>query len=99
MFDRRNSGDYYDVYLTDLSGNIVASLTENKKRIGQRNNGNAVFHLSGEYIVFLSEEEHFGVQWKWLGDPGLRPFCNLWVTTRMGSRFWKLTNIQRRTLG
>ena len=94
VFDRQNADGYYDVYLTTFRGSSVISLTENKPGIGQKNNGNAIFHPPGNYIVFISEEEdHLGERSKWLADPGLGLFSNLWVTNRSGDRFWKLTNI------
>ena len=94
VFDRKNADGYYDVYLSDLQSNVVDSLTEGKGGVGQRNNGNAVFHPSGAYIVFISEEDkHFGERMTSLGDPGLGLFSNLWAADPSGSRFWKLTNM------
>ncbi len=93
VFDRPNADGFYDVYLSDLRGNVVASLTDHKRGINQRNNGNARFHPSGAFIVFVSEEErHFGVVFKHLADPGVGLYSNLWATDPKGSRFWRLTD-------
>lgn len=94
VFDRKNDDGFADVYLMDVKGTIRRSLTEGRPGVPQRHNGNAVFHPSGRYIVFVSEtEEHFGLWMKWLGDPGLGLYANLWATTPEGDQFWPLTNI------
>ena len=94
VFDRKNPDGFFDVYVSDPQGTMLRTLTEGKGGIGQRSNGNAVFHPSGDYVVFLSEEEdHFGERMPWLGDPGIGLFSNLWATDPAGSRFWKLTDI------
>jgi len=93
LFDRRGSDGYADVYMTDLSGN-VSDVTSEKSGIGKKNNGNAVFHPSGDFVVFISEEEkHFLSRNKLMGDPGLGLYCNLWATDAKGSKFWQLTDI------
>jgi len=95
VFDRKNSDGFYDVYLMNLQGTVVRTLTEGKSGIGQRNNGNAIFHPSGRYIVFVSEEPNHSFGFiKSLGDPGLGLFSNLWATDVQGSRYWKLTDIE-----
>ena len=49
------------MYVSDPRGQNVRSITEGRPGVPQRNNGNARFHPSGRYIVFVSEEEkHFG---------------------------------------
>lgn len=94
VFDRKNPDGFYDVYIMDKGGKIINNLTHRKRGINQRHNGNAVFHPSGKYIVFISEEEkHWGLERTWLGDPGLGLYCNIWATTVQGNQFWKLTNI------
>lgn len=94
VFDRKNADGFYDLYTADTRGQIVASLTENRPGIGRRNNGNGVFHPSGDFIVFVSETpEHYGMSMKWLGDPGLGLLSNLWATTPDGGRYWRLTDI------
>ncbi len=93
LFDRRGDDGYADVYIADLSGNVSA-ITAGKSGIGSRNNGNAVFHPSGDFIVFVSEEDrHMFGKNKLIGDPGLGIFCNLWATDPSGSQYWKLTDI------
>ena len=95
VFDRQNSDGYSDVYLMDSNGKIVRSLTDGRSGIGQENNGNAVFAPSGRYIVFISEvPNHYLNGLKYLADPGLGSFCNLWATDASGAHFWQLTNIQ-----
>lgn len=88
---------YYDVFISDLSGNISASLTLGRTGIGQLDNGNPIFHPSGAYIGFISEvPQHYlsatppqgQVP---LGDPGIGLFSNLWITD--GISFWQQTNI------
>ena len=97
VFDRK-SDEFYDVYTSDLNGNDIHSLTAGNPNINQRNNGNAIFDPSGKFIIFLSEEtEHFGLGMKWLGDPGLGLFSNIWATDIDGQAFTKLTDIPIKT--
>jgi Tol biopolymer transport system component len=92
VFDRKNADGYFDVYLSDLNGKIIRSLTEGKPGIGQRNNGNAVFHPSGKYIVFISEvADHYGG--KAMSEPGIGLFNNLWATDVSAGHFWQLTQV------
>ncbi len=42
VFDRANVDGFYDVYRSDLSGRIIASLTDGHPGINQRHNGNGV---------------------------------------------------------
>lgn len=91
-FDRKNEDGYYDVYISALNGRIVRSVTAEAGRF-PRNNGNPVFHPSGRFLVFISEEsEHFLPRTKYLGDPGMGLFCNLWAIDLDTGRFTKLTN-------
>ncbi|MPZ19312.1 MAG: hypothetical protein GEV06_15565 [Luteitalea sp.] len=92
VFDRQNEDGFWDVYISDLSGKLVASLTEGREGIAQRANGNAIFHPSGKFVVFASEEpEHFGMRMKALSNPGIGLFSNFWATDPEGSQFWQLT--------
>lgn len=76
VFDRKNKDGYFEIYLSDLEGNIIRPLTEGNPAIGQRNNGNAVFHPSGNYIIFIFEaKSHYGN--KALAEPGIGLFNNL----------------------
>lgn len=97
IFDRKNDDGYFDLYISDLQGKIVHRITEGNPKIGQKHNGNGIFHPSGKYVVFISEtEKHYvpplpGAQD--LGQPGIGLFNNLWATNPEGDRFWKLTDI------
>ncbi len=94
VFDRKNTDGYYDLYISDLKGNIINSLTDGKTGITQRNNGNGVFDPTGRYVVFVSEEaSHFGEKSKYYGDPGVGLFSNLWAADILGEHFWKLSNV------
>lgn len=93
VFDRVNADGFSDLYLSDLNGTILASLTDGGSGLPQRNNGNGVFDPSGQFVIFVSEAEtHFADQVKYLGDSGVGLFSNLWVTDLEGSRFWQLTD-------
>ena len=93
VFDRQNADGYTDLYISDLNGNILRSLTEGKTGLPQKNNGNGVFDPAGEFVIFVSEAEtHFADQVKYLGDSGVGLFSNLWATNLTGSRFWRLTD-------
>jgi len=94
VYDAKGADGFYDVYLADAFGEKLRGLTDGRKGIGQRNNGNAVFSPDGEYVVFISEEErHLGDQFPWMADPGVGLFSNIWATNLSGTRFWKLTHI------
>lgn len=94
VFDRQNSDGYYDIYLMDPNGGSVKSLTDGNPGIAQRNNGNARFTPSGNYLVFVSEAmDHYGDEASWYGDPGVGLFSNLWATDLAGGNFWQLTDI------
>ena len=94
IFDRKNRDGFADLYISDLNGGNIRPLTERKKAVVQRNNGNGIFHPLGRFIVFISETEHqFQKHVKSLGDPGLGLYCNLWACDIEGKDFWQLTNI------
>jgi Tol biopolymer transport system component len=94
IYDRKNADGFFDIYVSDPNGNILRTLTEGKSGINQRSNGNAIFHPSGDHVVFVSEEDdHFGEAMRGLGDPGIGLFSNIWATDPAGSRFWKLTDM------
>lgn len=94
VYDRENPDGYFDVYRMDVSSRHTTSLTEGNAGIGQRHNGNAAYHPSGRVIVFISEEEgHFIDSAKWMANPCLGLFSNLWACDPEGSQFWKLTGI------
>jgi hypothetical protein len=97
VVDIRTVSGYYELFTSDLNGNIKASLTLGNNAIGQLDNGNGIFHPSGAYIGFISEvPQHYlnTVPPKGqvpLGDPGIGLFSNLWITD--GISFWQQTNI------
>ncbi len=96
VFDRRNFDGYYDLYLSDTNGQIIASLTQNRA-INQRHNGNGIYEPTPNYIIFISEvQEHFLDFLSPFGpvpftEPGVGVFNNLWATD--GQSFWQLTDI------
>jgi uncharacterized protein (TIGR03437 family) len=95
VFDKQNADKYSDVYLMDYFGNITAGLTKDNPGITQKNNGNAIFDHSGNYVIFVSEApDHVEIP-AVLGasDPGIGLFSNLWATDILGSRFFQLTNV------
>ena len=94
VFDRKNSDGYYDLYIATLKGDIINSLTEKNIRVNQKNNGNGVYHPSGKYIIFISEENnHLYDSNKSIGDPGVGLFCNLWAIEISTKKAFKLTDI------
>jgi Tol biopolymer transport system component len=94
VFDRLNTDRYYDVYTSRADGSDVRPITDGKSGIGQRNNGNAMYHPDGKFIVFVSEEmDHIGNTMRRLGDPGIGLFSNFYATTPDGTQFWQLTDI------
>jgi Tol biopolymer transport system component len=93
VFDRRNSDGLYDVYVSDLNGQILRAVTEGQSGVPQRNNGNARYDPSGRFIVFVSEEEeHFGKNIPGIGDPGIGLMSNFRATPAEGGAFWTLTD-------
>ena len=94
VYDRKDEAGFYNVYISDLNGRILRSLTKGNPGIAQRNNGNARFDHSGQYIIFISEEaDHFLKSNKSVGDSGVGLFSNVWAADVEGRRFWRLTNI------
>ena len=98
VFDRKNANGYYDLYISDLNGNIINSLTEGNPVFQEgavdRSKGNGIFDKSGNYVVFIAEEpDHFADGKKYLADPGVGLFSNLWAINIQTNNAWKLTNI------
>ncbi len=92
-FDRKNADGYYDVYLCNLSGAIVRSVTDGRPGIGRKNNGNAVFEPSGRYVIFISEnEEHLFDDIPEVGDPGVGLYSDLWAADLETGTFNRLTS-------
>lgn len=93
VFDRRNADEYFDVYLSDIQGNVLRKITEGNPGITQRNNGNARFDPSGKFIVFVSEApRHYLDDRPRMGDSGIGLYSNFWATDLQGSHFWQLTH-------
>jgi len=97
-FDAKNSDGYFDLYTMTPAGAIVNSLTSGNSLINQRHNGDPVWHPSGKYIIFKSEEQNnYAVvhltkeQEQWIANPGIGIYNNLWAAEPDGSQFWKLT--------
>jgi len=91
VFDKRGVDRYYDVFIARLDGRIVRSLTDGVEGIPQKHNGCPVWHPSGKYILFQSEmEEHIGTSN--FSEPGSGVWCNLWLITADGKKFWRLTD-------
>ena len=85
---------YFHLYISDSEGKGEESLTLGNPRINQLNNGWPVWHPSGQYIVFQSEEpEHYNMNDRWLPFSGNGFYNNLWATKPDGSNSWKLTDI------
>lgn len=100
VFDRQSANGFYNLYTSDIRGGSIVSLTEGRAGLPQRHNGNGIFDASGQFILFISEEnEHFATEARGLGDPGIGLYSNLWATTPDGRELWRLTNIPiKRTL-
>lgn len=90
-FDRQNLNGYYNVYLTDTSGNGLVNITD-KLAAPQKHNGNPTWHPNGKWIVFQSQIDTVANIFDVVGAPGLGVFNNLWVTDSVGNQFWQLTN-------
>jgi len=92
-FDSRGPDNYYDVYTANADGARRICLTCNKKGlVPQRHNGNPAWHPSGDYIVFQAEKkEHPGDSRG--ASPGAGLWCDLWLTTPNGEKFYRLTDI------
>jgi Tol biopolymer transport system component len=97
IFDRRNPDGYYDLYVSDLEGRLLATFSEGKPGVVQRHNGNGIFHPSSAFLAFISEEDQHYLNQLGpygqipVGEPGVGLFNNLWFTDGQG--YWKATNI------
>jgi Tol biopolymer transport system component len=97
VVDSRSQSGYYDLFTSDLNGNIQTSLTLGNSGIAQLDNGNGIYHPSGDYIAFISEAPvHYlstipPIGQIPIGDPGIGLFSNLWITN--GIDFWQQTNV------
>ncbi|MBU7014690.1 MAG: PD40 domain-containing protein, partial [Theionarchaea archaeon] len=81
---------YYDVCIMKPDGSQEICLTD--KECPQKHNGNPVWHPSGQYIVFTSENgDVTGHEYDRVSIPGRGINCNLWAVTPDGETFWQLT--------
>jgi Tol biopolymer transport system component len=93
VFDRINANGYYAVYLSDTKGRIVASLTNGKPGLPNKNNGNPTFDHSGRFVIFISEKQnHFLDTIPAMGDPGIGLYSDIWATDLQTGRFFQLTH-------
>ena len=87
---KKGDDSYYDVCILNADGSDERYLT--LSGCPQKHNGNPVWHPSGEYIVFTSQnEDAICDECDRVGIPGRGINCNLWVVTKDGSTFWQLT--------
>jgi len=97
-FGKKGPDGYYDVYIMEPDGSDEICLTD-KPGAPKKHNGNPAWHPSGEYIVFTAQNEDAGGH---LVDeyaiPGRGFNCNLWLTTKDGSKFCSSPSYLRRKL-
>ena len=89
-----NPDGYYDVVIFSMDNpGDVTNLTHQAPGAPQRHNGNAVWHPSGDYLVFTAENADVPVnEWyDFTAKPGRGVNCNLWLAKTDGSGFWQLT--------
>ncbi len=90
-FGKKGPDGYYDVYIMKPDGSDEICLTD-KPGAPKKHNGNPAWHPSGEYIVFTAQNEDAeGHLVDEFAIPGRGFNCNLWLTTKDGSKFWQLT--------
>ena len=94
VLDRPNNDQFYDLYVVDLEGNIIQSLTDGNSLVNQRGNSWPAWSPTKGYIVFQSEEEeHWRTDFIGFSDPGLGFFHNLYAISTDGNNLSKLTDI------
>lgn len=85
---------YFDVVVFSMDNpDDVIHLTHQVPGAPQRHNGNAVWHPSGDYIIFTAQNADVPViEWyDFTAKPGRGVNCNLWLAKTDGSGFWQLT--------
>lgn len=88
--------DWYDVFVMDLNGNDLCSVTAGQPGINAFHNGNARFHPTEDLVVLQSEETNRypvpGGTRKY-AQPGYGLYSNLWAANSCATprQFWKLT--------
>jgi Tol biopolymer transport system component len=89
-FGKRGDDSYYDVYVMNPDGSHERCLTG--EECPQKHNGNPVWHPSGDYVVFTSENENvMSSEYDRVAISGRGINCNLWAVTADGGTFWQLT--------
>jgi Tol biopolymer transport system component len=89
-FGKMGDDSYYDVYVMNPDGSQERCLTG--KECPQKHNGNPVWHPSGEYIVFTSENGDVANKYDRVSIPGRGTNCNLWAVAVDNETFWQLTD-------
>lgn len=96
IFDAKHDDTFFDVFELDRTHGEITSITDGHARF-TRHTGNAVYHPSGRWIIFIAEEpEHYladDPRFSDLGQPGIGLYDNLWSYDRVTRTFFKLTNI------
>ena len=91
-FEQYGADGYVDIYVLDPQDSKKTPLTDGNTLCPQKNNGNAAWHPSGEYIVFTAEKESNPESLKRQATPGSGFNCDLWLATADGNAFYPLTN-------
>jgi len=92
-FDAKGADGFYDLYIMRPNGTAVTCLTQRIAELPQRHIGNPAWHPSGKYIVFQAEEaEHYNPSDRWVSNPGIGCYNNLWVIRLKDRKPFKLTN-------
>jgi Tol biopolymer transport system component len=99
VFDRKGSDGCYDVWIMKIDGTEEKCLTCNHPTL-IKNNGDPVWHPSGEYIVFQGQDPNLEyptikltILGNFLATPGGGLNNNLWVVDKKGEKFRQLTFI------
>lgn len=101
-FSKIGSDEYYDVFTMRADGTDMQCLTCNHPGIPQRNNGQPAWHPSGQFIVFQSQSPDLNVPFflskaeKYLTQGGAGLHNNLWLMTKDGQKYYRLTDLKSR---
>ena len=91
-FDKEGKDGYFDLYLMKPDGSNTKCLTCNKAGLPNRHMGQPAWHPSGEYIVFQAEEPLYNGH-RVFSSPGWGIGNNLWIITKDGTKYWKITHV------